>query len=90
MLFKINQDNNLSQIKEQPFKLEKQIQNLSEENLKTIFGFDFVKTEFKLNNFRIDTLAFDGENKSFVIIEYKRDKKFQCNLLRICLFIINA
>ena len=76
MLFKINQDNNLSQIKEQPFKLEKQIQNLSEENLKTIFGFDFVKTEFKLNNFRIDTLAFDGENKSFVIIEYKRDKNF--------------
>ena len=76
MLFKISQDNKLSQIKEQPFKLEKEIQNLSEVSLKVIFGLEFVKSEFKLNNFRIDTLAFDVENKSFVVIEYKRDKNF--------------
>lgn len=76
MLFKLNQDNKLTQIKEQPFKLEKEIQNVNEANLKPIFGLDFVKSEFKINNFRIDTLAFDEENKSFVIIEYKRDKNF--------------
>jgi hypothetical protein len=29
-----------------------------------------------LKQFRIDTLAFDPEAKSFVIIEYKRDKTF--------------
>jgi len=64
MLFKINPDNKLTQIKEQPFKFEKEIQKLSEENLKAIFNLDFVKSEFTLNNFRIDTLAFDEENKS--------------------------
>ena len=37
---------------------------------------DFIKSEFSLNGFRIDSLAFDREAKSFVIIEYKRDKTF--------------
>ena len=63
-------------IKEKKFKLEKEIQDLTENNLKTIFGFEFVKREFSLNNFRIDTFAYDSENKSFVIIEYKKDKNF--------------
>jgi len=60
----------------QPFKLEKDIQSLTEKNLKSIFGLDFVKSEFSLNNFRIDTLAFDKDAGTFVIIEYKRDKNF--------------
>ena len=37
---------------------------------------DFISSEFSLNNFRIDTLALDKESKSFVIIEFKRDKNF--------------
>src|SRR5690606_9578959 len=37
---------------------------------------EFIKSEFSLNNFRIDTLAFDKDASSFVIIEYKRDKNF--------------
>jgi len=73
-LFKI--EKRLEYIKEKPFKLEKEIQSLTEENLKTILGLDFVKSEFALNNFRIDTLAFDREANAFVIIEYKRDKNF--------------
>lgn len=73
-LFKIKQT--LEYIKEKPFKLEKEIQDLTEHNLKTVFGIDFVKSEFALNNFRIDTLAFDKEANAFVIIEYKRDKNF--------------
>lgn len=74
-LFKIENDR-LEYIKESPFKLEKEIQNLTEHNLKNVFGLDFVCSEFSLNNFRIDTLAFDKEASSFVIIEYKRDKNF--------------
>ena len=58
------------------FKLEKDIQSITENNLKEIFGLDFVKHEFQLNNLRIDTLAFDNETKSFVIIEYKKDRNF--------------
>jgi predicted transport protein len=76
MLFKIGESNLLNQIKELPFRLEKEIQNLTEMNLKEIFDLRLVKSEFSLNNFRIDSLAFDEENKSFVIIEYKRDKNF--------------
>jgi len=63
-------------IKELPFKYEKEIQNIVEKNLNTLLHLDFIRTEFALNNFRIDTLAFERENKSFVIIEYKRDKNF--------------
>ena len=73
-LYKI--ENKLEYINEKPFRLEKEIQELTENNLKTIFGLEFVKSEFALNNFRIDTLAFDKEANAFVIIEYKRDKNF--------------
>ncbi len=73
-LYKI--EKKLEYIKEKPFRLEKEIQELTENNLKTIFGLEFVKSEFALNNFRIDTLAFDKEANAFVIIEYKRDKNF--------------
>jgi len=73
-LYQINKI--LEYIKEKPFKLEKEIQELTEQNLKTVLGLEFVKSEFALNNFRIDSLAFDKEANAFVIIEYKRDKNF--------------
>lgn len=66
----------LELIKESPFRLEKEIQKITEDQLSTILKLEFVKSEFALNNFRIDTLAFDREANSFVIIEYKRDKNF--------------
>ena len=73
-LFAINKT--LDYIKEKPFRLEKEIQDMVESNLEAVFGLQLVKSEFALNNFRIDSLAFDYEAKSFVIIEYKRDKNF--------------
>ena len=73
-LFRIGQP--LEQIKESPFKLEREIQQLTEQNLNTLLRLEFIRSEFSLNNFRIDTLAFDREAKSFVIVEYKRDKTF--------------
>lgn len=75
-LYTIENNGQLEQIREFDFKLEKEIQKLTEENLSTIFGLEFIKSEFSLNNFRIDTLAFDKDAGSFVIIEYKRDKNF--------------
>ena len=75
-VFKIENKERLENIKEDPFKLEKEIQSLTEKNLKSIFELCFVKSEFKINNFRIDTLAFDKDAGTFVIIEYKRDKNF--------------
>lgn len=63
-------------LKEKPFKLEKDIQKLFESNIEQIASFKFVRTEFSLKNVRFDTLAFDEESKSFVIIEYKRDRNY--------------
>lgn len=73
-IYKLEQQ--LGFVKENPFKFEKDIQTLVEKNLKTLLHLDFIRSEFSLNNFRIDTLTFDNETKSFVIIEYKRDKNF--------------
>lgn len=73
-LYKIG--SRFEQIKENSFRLEKEIQDLTEKNLKVILGLDFVRSEFSLNNFRIDTLSFDQEANAFVIIEYKRDRNF--------------
>lgn len=74
--FHIENDANLTPIKQTQFKLEKEIQSLTEGNLHSIFGLEFVSTEFTLKQFRIDTLAFDPNTSSFVIIEYKRDRSF--------------
>jgi len=62
----------LEEIKQLKFSLEKEMQILTEKNLENIFWLEFIATEFQLNNLRIDTLAFDNETNSFVIIEYKR------------------
>lgn len=70
------QKDTLLGLKEKPFKLEKDIQKLFESNIEQITSFKFVRTEFSLKNVRFDTLAFDEESKSFVIIEYKRDRNY--------------
>lgn len=63
----------LTTVKEKPFKLEKDIQNLVEANLKSLLDLDFVKTELTVQDVRFDTLAYDSTTNSFVIIEYKKD-----------------
>ena len=70
------QKERLRLIKTKPFRLERDIQKICEKNLKEIFNLDFVSSEFAVKNFRIDTLAFDPQLKAFVIIEYKKNKKF--------------
>ena len=78
-LFSLGKDG-LGQIREAPFKLEKEIQTLIENNLGKLLNLEFVKSEFSISGsvqqLRIDTLAFDSQSKSFVIIEYKQDKNF--------------
>lgn len=66
--------NNITLLKEVSFKLEKDIQNLFESQLSELVGLQLVKSEFTIKNKRIDTLAFDPQNKAFIIIEYKRSK----------------
>lgn len=75
-LFSIKSDR-LERVKEVPFKSErKDIQQTTESSLKEVFGYEFVKSELERGSLRIDTLFFDIENKSFVIIEFKIDQSF--------------
>lgn len=72
-LFKL-QNKSVQPIKESSFDLEKDIQKIVEENLEKTFGLKFISSEFIIHGLRIDTLAYDPETHSFVIIEYKRDR----------------
>ncbi|MCM1294024.1 MAG: DUF5655 domain-containing protein [Muribaculaceae bacterium] len=74
MLLYANNGGKLKVVKEIPFKLEKDLQQLVEQNLATLMNLILIKSEFILKDKRFDTLAYDPESKSFVIIEYKRDK----------------
>jgi predicted transport protein len=66
----------LTPVNEVKIELEKHVQALTEQNLEAVFGLEFVATEFRHNNLRFDTLAFDKEANAFVVIEYKRDRSF--------------
>ncbi len=82
-IFKITQDK-FQKIKEKKFDYEKDLQSLVEKNLDEVFGLEFISgslnKEFSVKNqhqsLYIDTLAFDNQTNSFVIIEYKRDRSF--------------
>lgn len=69
-----NSGGTLKHISDLPFKLEKDIQRLVEENLELLTSLELVKSEFIIKNKRIDTLAYDPQTCGFVIIEYKRDR----------------
>ncbi|HCC03559.1 MAG TPA: hypothetical protein DEP51_01690 [Clostridiales bacterium] len=62
------------ELKQKDFKNEKELQNFFENNLERIIGYRFIDSEFTVGDFRIDSLAFDEETKSFKIIEYKNVK----------------
>lgn len=72
-----SKNNKLQEIEEEKsngkyFKLEQIIQTLIENNLDIIFpNLEFIDTEYEIDDLRLDTIAFDNEKKSFVIIEYK-------------------
>ena len=74
-IFKVS-GQKLLPIRTQKVDLESDIQKLTESNLELVFGLKFVVSEFQLHGLRVDTLAFNEESQSFVIIEYKRDKSF--------------
>jgi len=74
MALYINQTGKLKEVKEKPFKLEKDIQKVFEANLYSIMGLELVKSEFTIKNKRIDSLAYDAQSCAFIIIEYKRYK----------------
>ena len=61
-------------LKQDKFKIEKDLQKFVEEHIKEILGeeYEFVCTEFAVGDFRIDSLVFNKETKSF----YNKIHKF--------------
>ena len=84
MAIYVNVGGKLTPVAEKKFDLEKDIQKLTEQNLDTLFGLKFVSgilnhefcVKVQEQDFYIDTLAFDEQQKSFVIIEYKKERSF--------------
>lgn len=66
----------VEEVEQLTFKLERDIQNLIEPNVETFFGLKFVKSEFTVDKYRVDTLCFNEETNSFVIIEYKKGNSY--------------
>ena len=57
------------------FKKEKELHHIVDDNLDLLFpGLSFVERECEVGSKKLDTLAFDHNNREFVIIEYKREK----------------
>lgn len=66
----------LTSLEHQDFALEKEIQSIVEKNITTLFNIRAISSEFTVGEFRIDTLCFDDETSSFVIVEYKRGNSY--------------
>ncbi|MCK8827746.1 DUF5655 domain-containing protein [Natroniella acetigena] len=82
-------DNEIKHLKKNSFKLEKELQNLIEDNLEEIFGIKFLASEYSTgqkHGGRMDTLGID-ENNSPVILEYKRNQSQ--NMINQALFYLD-
>jgi len=75
-LYKLSKNNKLEYLESSKFDLEKDIQFVIEQNTQELFNLQFVKSEFTVNGYRIDTLCFNQETNSFVIIEYKNNQSY--------------
>jgi len=79
--YKINADEStgktqLKKIETTSFKKERKLQDIIEENLELTLGVQFIASEFTVGKYRMDTIGYDEDLETFVIIEYKRDSKY--------------
>lgn len=58
------------------FATEKEMQRFCENNLNRMLGLQFVSSEFRVAQFRFDSVAYNASTQTFVIIEYKNDRNF--------------
>lgn len=73
-LYQIN-DQKLEEIKQINFEKEKPLHDIIENNLEELFSLKLVDGEHQIEGYFLDSLGYDPEVNSFVIIEYKRDKQ---------------
>ncbi|MBX8935416.1 DUF5655 domain-containing protein [Enterococcus gilvus] len=73
-LYKLSKDKSIIEIEENDFRKESELQRVVENNLEELFGLEFIDTEHVVGKFRMDTVAYNPIQNSFVIIEYKNRK----------------
>ena len=66
----------IKELKEIGFSTEKDMQHFCESNLDRLLGLQFVASEFRVAQFRFDSVAYNPLTKAFIIIEYKNDRNF--------------
>ena len=66
----------LKPVQSEQFRLERDIQALVESNMGSLFDIKLITSEFSVGDFRLDSLCFDEESNSFVIVEYKRGSSY--------------
>ena len=64
------------ELREVGFATEKEMQHFCESNLDRLLGLQFVASEFRVAQFRFDSVAYNPLTKAFIIIEYKNDRNF--------------
>ncbi len=64
------------ELREVGFATEKEMQRFCESNLNRLLGLQFVASEFRVAQFRFDSVAYNASTQAFVIIEYKNDRNF--------------
>lgn len=64
----------VTEIQIKNFDVEKELQAFFETHMVDLIGYQFIATEFSIEKYRFDSVAFDNETNSFVIVEYKRGK----------------
>ena len=70
------QNQKISSLKEKEFPKEKEMHDLIEANLDELFGLQLIDGEFQIEGYFLDSLAYDPETNSFVILEYKKSSNF--------------
>jgi len=62
------------ELKSQTFKTELELQTMVDNNLKEIWGLEFIRREFGGQGLFIDTITYDPQTKGPVLIEYKKSE----------------
>lgn len=83
-LFKIN--GHVEELKSKSVTIEKELQNIIEQNMPEFFGVRFLASEYRIDNGRMDSIGID-ENNCPVIFEYKRNSSD--NVINQGLFYLN-
>ena len=74
-VFEATIESKLAELQRKPFQKESVLHKLVEDNIDVLFpGLEMLKNEMGVDKYRVDTVAFDKNLNTFVVLEYKNKK----------------